>query len=113
MSFIKHYARCCYSKATPEPNPNQEEEIHTFYINREYVEPGDEEFYLPIEQGSYEFIDHDSYLECLKLKPATAEKLLSGKYEGMLTAEHLATARNLVKLSRRHNFITLKMYGII
>ena len=82
-------------------------------INREYVEPGDEEFYLPIRQGSYDFIDHDSYLECLKLKPATAEKLLSGKYEGMLTAEHLATAKNLVKMSRRHNFITLKMYGII
>ena len=40
MSFIKHYARCCYSKATPEPNPNQEEEIHTFYINREYVDLG-------------------------------------------------------------------------
>lgn len=82
-------------------------------INRDYVGPGDEEFYLPIKKGSYNFIDHDSYLECLKLKPATAEKLLNGKFEGTLSEEHMAAAKNLVKLSRRHNFITLKLYGII
>lgn len=82
-------------------------------INSDYVSPGDEEFYLPIKKGSYSFIDHDSYLECLKLKPATAEKLLKGKYEGTLSEEHMTAAKNLVKLSRRHNFITLKMYGII
>lgn len=36
-----------------------------------------------------------------------------GKYEGTLSEEHMTAAKNLVKLSRRHNFITLKMYGII
>ena len=82
-------------------------------INREYVEPGEEEFYLPIKEGRYSFIDHDSYLECLELKPATAEKLLAGKAEGKLNEEDLNDALKLVKMSRRHSFIQLKIYGII
>ena len=82
-------------------------------INRDFVGPEDEEFFMPIKKGSYSFIDHDSYLECLKLKPATAEKLLGGKFEGTLSSEHLAEAKRLVQLSRRHDFITLKMFGLI
>lgn len=82
-------------------------------INRDYISPGDEEFFIPISKGKYSFIDHDSYLECLKLKPATAEKLLNGKLEGHLIQEDLDEAMRLVKLSRRHDHILLKMYGII
>lgn len=82
-------------------------------INREYVEPGEEDFYLPIREGSYPFVDHDSYLECLELKPATAEKLLAGKAEGRLNANDLEAALKLIKMSRRHSYIQLKIYGII
>ena len=82
-------------------------------INREYVEPGEEEFYLPIREGRYPFIDHNSYLECLELKPATAEKLLAGKAEGKLNSEDFEAALKLVRMSRRHSYILLKMYGII
>ena len=82
-------------------------------INRDYISPGDEEFFIPIKAGKYSFIDHDSYLECLKLKPATSEKLLSGKLEGELDEADLNEALRLVKLSRRHDHILLKMYGII
>ena len=82
-------------------------------INREYVEPGEEEFYLPIREGRYPFIDHNSYLECLELKPATAEKLLAGKAEGKLNTEDFEAALKLVRMSRRHSYILLKMYGII
>ena len=82
-------------------------------MNRNYIEPGDEDFYLPIKEGKYPFLDHDSFLECLELKPATAEKLLSGKAEGKLNPEDLRDALKLVKMSRRHSFILLKMFGII
>ena len=82
-------------------------------INRDYIEPGDEEFYLPISKGCYSFIDHDSYLECLELKPATAEKLLAGKPEGKLKPDDLQKAMRLVKMSRRHSYILLKMFGIL
>ena len=64
-------------------------------------------------KGRYSFIDHDSFLECLELKPATAEKLLAGKAEGQLSAQDLQEALKLVKMSRRHSFILLKMYGIL
>ena len=82
-------------------------------INREYVEPGDEDFYLPIRKGKYSFIDYDCFLECLQMKPATPEKLLAGKYEGMLDDDDLQEAMRLVKMSRRHSFVQLKIFGII
>ncbi len=43
----------------------------------------------------------------------TSEKLLSGKLEGELDEADLNEALRLVKLSRRHDHILLKMYGII
>lgn len=82
-------------------------------INRDYLQPGTEEFYIPIKAGAYSFIDHDSVLECLKLKPATASKLAKGKYEGKLSQDDLDAALQLVKMSPRHDYILLKTYGII
>lgn len=43
--------------------------------NREHIEPGYDEFFIPISQGKYSFIDHDSFLECLRLKPATLSNI--------------------------------------
>lgn len=51
-------------------------------VNRDYLQPGTEGFYLKLGAGTYSFLDKDSVIDCLKLKPATADKLLSGKYEG-------------------------------
>ena len=82
-------------------------------INRDYIEPGDEEFYLLINKGEYTFIDHNSYLDCLELKPATAEKLKSGRYEGKMNDSDLQKALQLVRMSRRHSFVLLKMFGIL
>ena len=48
-----------------------------------------------------------------RTEAATAEKLLAGKAEGQLTAQDLQEALKLVKMSRRHSFILLKMYGIL
>lgn len=64
-------------------------------------------------QGKYSFIDHDSYIECLKLKPATVSKLRKGKAEGRLLPDDLAKALELVKLSPRNGPIVLSMYNIV
>lgn len=82
-------------------------------INREYVGPGDEEFFIPVPKGKYSFIDHDSYIECLKLKPATVAKLKKGKAEGRLMPDDLSKALELVKLSPRNGPMVLRMYNII
>lgn len=82
-------------------------------INREYVGPGDDEFFIPVPKGKYSFIDHDSYIECLKLKPATVTKLRKGKAEGKLQPDDLAKALELVKLSPRNGPVVLSMYNII
>lgn len=81
-------------------------------MNREYVPPGEEIFYMPIPKGRYPFIDHDSFLECLKLKPASPEKLLLGKAEGKLNQEDFQKALELVKMSRRNDFTILRLFGL-
>lgn len=82
-------------------------------INWEHVSPGDEEFFIPVPKGKYSFIDHDSFIECLKLKPATVAKLKKGKAEGRLLPDDLAKALELVKLSPRNGPMVLSMYNIV
>ena len=80
--------------------------------NREHIEPGYDEFFIPISQGKYSFIDHDSFLECLRLKPATLSNIRHGKAEGRLTEDDLQKALELTKKSNRNSIITLKAYNI-
>jgi hypothetical protein len=82
-------------------------------MNREHIEPGYEDFFIPISQGTYSFIDHDSYLECLKLKPATLMNIRNGKAEGRLTEDDLKIALQLTKRSNRNSIITLRTYNIL
>lgn len=81
-------------------------------INREHLEPGYEDFYIPINKGKYSFIDHDSYLECMKLKPATLTNIRHGKAEGRLSDDDLQKALKLTKMSNRNSIIVLRMYNI-
>lgn len=80
--------------------------------NREHIEPGYDEFFIPISQGKYSFIDHDSFLECLRLKPATLSNIRHGKAEGRLTEDDLQKALELTKKSNRNSIITLVVYNI-
>lgn len=80
--------------------------------NREHIEPGYDEFFIPIPQGKYSFIDHDSFLECLKLKPATLSNIRHGKAEGCLSDDDLKKALELTKKSNRNSIMTLKAYNI-
>ena len=81
-------------------------------MNREYIGPGHEEFYIPISKGKYSFLDHDSYLECIKLKPATIANIRQGKAEGKLTNEDMEKALELTKKSNRNSIVVLNMYNI-
>jgi len=49
---------------------------------------------------------------CSKLKPAIAEKLLSGKKMGNLKPEHLEEAKRLICLSPRENIVELRIFGL-
>lgn len=81
-------------------------------MNKEYIQPGFEEFFLPIKAGQYSFIDHNSYIDCLTLKRAAPSKLLKGKYEGRLSSSDLAEVLKLVKLNSRHTPAYLNLWGI-
>ena len=81
-------------------------------MNKEFVEPRFDEFFLPVKAGRYSFIDHDSFIDCLRLKQASPAKLLKGKYEGRLVDEDLAEVLKLVKMNIRHTPAFLNLWGI-
>ena len=81
-------------------------------VNRDYLEPGTEVFYLKVEAGRYSFLKKDSVIDCLKLKPATEIKLLLGKYKGKILLDDYNKILSLVKMSPRHTFMYLKLLGL-
>lgn len=81
-------------------------------VNRDYLQPGMEDFYLEIKADRYPFLKKNSVIDCLKLKPATGTKLLSGKYAGDILPEDFNRILKLVKMSPRHPFMYLKMLGL-
>ena len=70
------------------------------------------EFFMPIAAGDYSFLSHDSYLDCSKLKPAVAEKLLEGQYMGVMKPKHMTEAKRLICMSPRESYIHLRKYGL-
>ncbi len=81
-------------------------------INRDYIHPDLQSFFLPVKAGEYAFLTHDSFIDCLEMKYATPGKLLGGRAEGRLTDEHLQKVLELVKQSPKHDFVKLSMYGL-
>lgn len=81
-------------------------------LNREYIAPGYEEFYLPISKSEYSFLDHDSYIDCVKLKVASESKLLSGLFMGRIKEKHYNAIKQKVCLSPRNESLFLRMLGL-
>ena len=81
-------------------------------LNREYIAPGYEEFYLPISDKEYSFLDHDSYIDCVKLKVASESKLLSGIFMGQIKQIHYKAIKQKVCLSPRNESLFLRMLGL-
>ena len=81
-------------------------------INRNFVSPMMQEFFLPIAADEYPFLTHDSYIDCSKLKPAVADKLLAGSFKGTLKHNHLEKAKQLICMSPRESFIHLRRFGL-
>ena len=81
-------------------------------LNRDFLQPNTEEFYISVDANKYSFLKKNSIIDCFKLKEAKASKLLAGKYEGQILEEDFNEILKLVKLSPRHPYIYLKMLGI-
>lgn len=81
-------------------------------INPNHVSPMMMEFFMPIASSEYSFLTHDSFLDCSKLKPAVAEKLLEGQYMGNLKPVHMTEAKRLICMSPRESFVHLRKYGL-
>jgi hypothetical protein len=82
-------------------------------INRNYVNPDFEDFFLPIPCSKYTFLDHDSYIDCRKLKPSTLETLLEGDFCGDIAHDDFSNIIKLLRMSPRETYVHLKSFGLI
>jgi len=82
-------------------------------INRDFVSSEFEDFFLPISSSKYTFLEHDSYIDCRKMKPSTLEKLLDGEYCGNILQEDFTNIVKLLKMSPRETYVRLRTFGII
>lgn len=67
----------------------------------------------PIQKKQYEFLSHDSYIDCSSIKVVKKQKLLRSKHIGLLQKEDLNSVTNKLKTNTRIAKIELKRFGII
>ena len=82
-------------------------------INRDFVSHDFEDFFLPISCTKYSFLEHDSFIDCRKMKPSTLEKLLEGEFCGVIAQDDYQNVVKLLKMSPRETYVHLKSFGLI
>ena len=82
-------------------------------INRDFVSHDFEDFFLPIPCSKYIFLEHDSFIDCRKMKPSTLEKLLEGEFCGDIAQDDYLNVVKLLKMSPRETYVHLKTFGLI
>ena len=82
-------------------------------INRNFVNHDIEDFFLPISCSKYAFLDHDSYIDCRRMKPSTVDTLLDGEFCGLITQDDFVNIIKLLKMSPRETFVHLRSFGIM
>lgn len=81
-------------------------------INPEYVRREEYEFFLDIPKSSYDFLIKDSKVDCRKLKPAKKQKLLEGKFIGIIHDKDYEKLKSLILASPRNSYIELKLFHL-
>ena len=61
----------------------------------------------------YSFLNHDSYIDCRKMKPVLLSTLLEGEYCGVIETADFDNIIKLIKMSPRETYVRLRTFGII
>lgn len=69
--------------------------------------------HMPLNANNYEFLSHNSFIDCSKLFVVRKEKLNKESYKGVLSEEDLQLAIGTVKESKTINRILLKRFKLI
>ena len=82
-------------------------------INRNFVNDDFEDFFLPIPCSKYSFLEHDSYIDCRRMKPSTLEKLIEGEFCGNIAQDDFSNIVKLLRMSPLETYVHLKTFGIM
>ena len=82
-------------------------------INRNFVNHDFEDFFLPIPCSKYSFLEHDSYIDCRRMKPSTLDKLVEGEFCGYIAQDDFSNIVKLLRMSPLETYVHLKTFGIM
>lgn len=68
---------------------------------------------MPLNFNNYNFLSHNSFIDCSKLFIVSKNKLSKEAYKGTLIEEDLKLALGTIKESKTINRILLKRFNII
>ncbi|MCE9106463.1 hypothetical protein [Bacteroides pyogenes] len=67
----------------------------------------------PVKGKDYEFLSHDSYIDCSSIKAVKKNKLLKSSSLGTLNTEDVSSVCEKIKHNSRISKIELKRFGLL
>lgn len=67
----------------------------------------------PVKGKDYEFLSHDSYIDCSSIKAVKKNKLLKSSSLGTLNTEDISSVCEKIKHNSRISKIELKRFGLL
>ena len=74
--------------------------------------PDIKDYHMPIKHTKYDFLKHNCFIDCSRLKTAKPDKLLAGKYLGNIDEEDLSLIIETVKSSPRETRVHFSLFGL-
>ncbi|WP_455633606.1 hypothetical protein [Parabacteroides sp.] len=78
----------------------------------QYVPQAVRDWQMPIKCSKYAFLEHDSFVDCSKLKIASVEKFSTWKYLGSVESEDVEIILGTIKESPNETQEHLAMFGL-
>ncbi len=69
-------------------------------------------YHMPLLKAKYEFLDHNSFVDCVSLKRAFPEKFSQWQYLGKIDEYDVELIIGTIKESPRENVAHLALYGL-
>ncbi len=69
-------------------------------------------YHMPLSKAKYEFLDHNSFVDCVSLKIAFSEKFCQWQYLGKIDEYDVELIIGTIRESPRENAAHLALYGL-
>lgn len=85
--------------------------IFNSYINMN-LPPNVQSMQVSVSKGSYDFLSHDSYIDCSSIKIMKKNKLAKSPYLGSLSSDDISKVKEKISINSKISKIERKRFGL-